>query len=363
MNEFIQNILDNPLAALLVIGNLIVIESLLSVDNAAVLATMVMDLPKQQRNKALRYGIIGAYVFRGLCLIFAAFLVKIWWLKPLGGIYLLWLAIDQFKDDLRIGERGSNIFKILTMVGFALLIQTQAYANILSFVNVIGGWFGGEWNLNWQFDFYNWLTLPLLGIYAIYLVYSTIKLSSDAEDDGEINKSNNRVYKFFKNKIGIFWSTVILVEIMDLAFSIDNVFAAVAFSKNILIIMIGVFIGILAMRFVAQGFVKLMEKYKFLEGCAFLVIAILGCKLLFSIYAHHFPCATITKFMEGDSGCFLASNQPVPQVHQMVWGDIITSILTVAIFFLPVLGSLLFNFPRANKIAEAAMEIVDASTK
>lgn len=51
------------------------------------------------------------------------------------------------------------------------------------------------------------------------------------------------------------------VEIMDLAFSLDNVFAAVAFTPNILLICIGVFIGILAMRFVAQRFIKLMEKY------------------------------------------------------------------------------------------------------
>jgi len=46
---------------------------------------------------------------------------------------------------------------------------------------------------------------------------------------------------------------------MDLAFSIDNVFAAVAFTDNLWLIMIGVFIGILAMRFVAQSFVKLIE--------------------------------------------------------------------------------------------------------
>ncbi|UOQ77964.1 hypothetical protein MUN84_04840 [Hymenobacter sp. 5516J-16] len=65
MNVHLQQILDNPLAALAIVGNLVIIESLLSVDNAAVLATMVSDLPREQRQKALRYGIIGAYVFRG----------------------------------------------------------------------------------------------------------------------------------------------------------------------------------------------------------------------------------------------------------------------------------------------------------
>jgi len=73
MVDLLQQIADNPLASLLVIGNLIVIESLLSVDNAAVLATMVMDLPVKQRAAALKYGIIGAYLFRGLCLFLPLF--------------------------------------------------------------------------------------------------------------------------------------------------------------------------------------------------------------------------------------------------------------------------------------------------
>ena len=42
MNALIQEIISNPVGTLLIIGNLILIESLLSVDNAAVLATMVI---------------------------------------------------------------------------------------------------------------------------------------------------------------------------------------------------------------------------------------------------------------------------------------------------------------------------------
>ena len=92
MQELIDEILNNPGASLAIIGNLIIIESLLSVDNAAVLATMVMDLPEEERKKALKFGIWGAYFFRGLAMIFASILIKIWWLKPLGGLYLLYLV-------------------------------------------------------------------------------------------------------------------------------------------------------------------------------------------------------------------------------------------------------------------------------
>lgn len=255
-----------------IIGLLIIIESLLSVDNAAVLATMVMDLPPHQRARALKYGIIGAYFFRGLCLILAGFLVSVWWLKPLGGLYLLYLVWDWWKG----------------------------------------------------------------------------KQTPEKEDD-LLDKESNWIYRVTVGSIGNFWATVALVEVMDLAFSIDNVFAAVAYTPNIIAIWIGVFIGILAMRFVAQGFVRLMEKYSFLETCAFVVIGILGVKLALSIVTHNFPCSGFARFMEGDAACNKSNGLPAGE-HTMVYGDMLTTVLTLAIFFLPIITSLLFNFPRRRAL-------------
>ncbi len=257
MDSILQHILHDISIqqALLIILNLIIIESLLSVDNAAVLATMVMDLPKEQRKKALKYGIIGAYVFRGICLILAAWLIKIWWLKALGGLYLLYLFIDYFYTK-----------------------------------------------------------------------------STPKTEDDLLNKKESKFYKYTFGLLGSFWSTVALVELMDLAFSIDNVFAAVAFTDNIYLIWTGVFIGILAMRFVAQSFVKLMEKYPFLEKAAFIVIGILGIKLLLSIPAHYCTDMPIFKFIESEKF------------------DLFVSILTVLVFFVPVITSILFNYPRHHSI-------------
>lgn len=127
--------------------------------------------------------------------------------------------------------------------------------------------------------------------------------------------------------LGNFWATVCLVELMDMAFSIDNVFAAVAFTPNIILVCIGVFIGILAMRFIAQWFVKLMAKYSFLETAAFVVIAILGIKLTLSLYEHYYPKTILSKLLSSHNA------------------DIGISVLTVGIFFIPILTSLLFNYP------------------
>ena len=309
MNELLQEILNNPLPALAVIGNLIIIESLLSVDNAAVLATLVIDLPKEQRSRALRYGILGAYAFRGLAMIFASYLIGFWWLKPIGGLYLLWLVIDQFKHQLKLGELGSLIFRFLSLAALLFLIQNDGSISVAAL----------------------WTFRILSGIYLTYVVYSIAKIKEDMEDDGEINKSNNSVYQFFYKKIGTFWSTVILVEIMDMAFSIDNVFAAVAFTPNILLIYVGVFIGILAMRFIAQWFVKLMEKYSFLETSAFVVIFMLSLKLLLALLVHYQPESMISKFGE-DSNV-----------------ELLISVLTMMIFFAPIITSVLFNFPKRNE--------------
>ena len=254
VNTLWQDIISHPGASLAIIGNLIIIESLLSVDNAAVLATMVMDLPREQRDKALKYGIWGAYFFRGLAMIFAAVLIKIWWLKPIGGLYLLYLVYDWWKGKQTV-----------------------------------------------------------------------------TEEDDLIDKESNWLYKLTVGSFGTFWATVCLVELMDMAFSIDNVFAAVAFTPNIILVCIGVFIGILAMRFIAQWFVTLMEKYSFLETSAFIVIAILGVKLVLSLYEHFYPESAISQFLGSHAA------------------DITISVLTVSIFFIPIITSLLFNVPKVNK--------------
>ena len=43
---------------------LVALEGLLSADNAMVMAVLVLGLPRHQQQKALRYGILGAFAFR-----------------------------------------------------------------------------------------------------------------------------------------------------------------------------------------------------------------------------------------------------------------------------------------------------------
>lgn len=182
----------------LIIVQLFVLESLLSVDNATALAAMVKHLPEKQQKRALRYGLAGAYAFRFGCLFAASYLLRYQWLKIAGGLYLIKLTYKFFKNR-----------------------------------------------------------------------------SADETDIEGMAKG--------------FWATVIAVEVLDFCLSIDNIFAAVALTDSIVLIMIGVGIGILSMRFIAFKFVKLIQLYPSLEGSAFIVIAILGIKLILSGCVHYMP--------------------------------------------------------------------------
>jgi len=78
------------------IGVLIALEGLLSADNAMVLAVLVLGLPKDQQRKALRYGIVGAFVFRTLATLLAVYLIGLGWVKLVGAGYLMYLTMHHF---------------------------------------------------------------------------------------------------------------------------------------------------------------------------------------------------------------------------------------------------------------------------
>lgn len=87
----------HPSAAdLATIGTLVVLEGLLSADNALVMAVMVLGLPEAQRKKALSYGLVGAFVLRIIATLLAVFLMQLLWVKVAGGAYLLYLVWQHF---------------------------------------------------------------------------------------------------------------------------------------------------------------------------------------------------------------------------------------------------------------------------
>lgn len=198
-----------------IILQVIFLEGILSIDNAAVLGAMVSVLPKDQmipwpgplksfgppvhrilggqRSAALKVGLLGAYFGRGLMLVLASFVIRNHFLKILGAAYLIKLAFENLGEP----EPGEED-------------QTRA---------------------------------------------------KSVEGKG-------------------FWSVVIAVELADLAFSLDNVVAVVALSDNLWIVMFGVAIGIITMRFAAGIFTLMILKEPILKPAAYIVVFNIGAELL-----------------------------------------------------------------------------------
>lgn len=95
--------MDFQAADLITIALLVVLEGLLSADNALVLAILVLGLPKRDQRKALRYGILGAFFFRIVAILLAVHLIQVGFVKLIGAAYLLWLSYSHF-----FGKRGEG---------------------------------------------------------------------------------------------------------------------------------------------------------------------------------------------------------------------------------------------------------------
>ena len=122
---------------LVTIGLLVILEGLLSADNALVLAILVLGLPREQQRKALRYGILGAFAFRILAILLATQLIEFGWVKLLGGGYLMWLTISHFfLHGSDAGERR-NIKPARPWLGLSAFWATVAKVELTDIVFAI----------------------------------------------------------------------------------------------------------------------------------------------------------------------------------------------------------------------------------
>lgn len=80
-----------------IIISLILLECLLSVDNAVVLAAQTQSLPTQkQQTEALLYGLWGSYILRFIMIGLGTFMIHIWEVKLIGSLYLMYLVFSFF---------------------------------------------------------------------------------------------------------------------------------------------------------------------------------------------------------------------------------------------------------------------------
>ncbi len=111
------------------------------------------------------------------------------------------------------------------------------------------------------------------GIYLLSLFLSKIRDKFRTENITNISNLKNSSAKSLL-------STVFLLAITDLAFSVDSVAAAVAISDQFILVTTGAVIGVIALRFTSGLFIKWLEIYSRLELAGYIAVGLVGLKLL-----------------------------------------------------------------------------------
>ena len=120
-----------------VIISLIIIEGLLSVDNMLAIATLAAQLPEKQKKLALRTGLAGAYVFRGVALFFVGFIMANEWIKFLGAFYLIHLMAEHFSDFAAENDNDAETKPHKPRTFWSVVIAIQLMDLSLSVDNVV----------------------------------------------------------------------------------------------------------------------------------------------------------------------------------------------------------------------------------
>ena len=133
----IAEILPQLREAAPIIISLIIIEGLLSVDNMLAIATLASQLPEKQKKLALRTGLAGAYVFRGVALFFVGFIMDNEWIKFLGAFYLIHLMAEHFSDYAAANDENPETQPHKPRTFWATVIAIQLMDLSLSVDNVV----------------------------------------------------------------------------------------------------------------------------------------------------------------------------------------------------------------------------------
>lgn len=173
----------------------------------------------------------------------------------------------------------------------------------------------------------NWW-LKLVG--ALYLVWLPIK-----HWRGKAHEKATGVRKAATIfGLSALWSTVVYVELLDIAFALDQVLVAVALTDEVLIIIVASMTAIVFLRISASYMSRIMDWFPALEDLAYLAVGFVGLKLLYEEAAHYFHAC-------GDGGWPLC---PVPKYVSIG--------ITMTLLVIPVVVKFALDRWRARRAPE-----------
>ena len=113
--------------------SIVLIDLILAGDNAVVIAAAVRTLPRKQRQKGILLGAGVAVVLRVVLTYFASQLLQMSYVKLIGGIFILWIAVKLFVDSAPEEEVRRNATSILQALWVIVVADlTMSVDNVLA---------------------------------------------------------------------------------------------------------------------------------------------------------------------------------------------------------------------------------------
>ena len=230
---------------LAIVGLLVILEGVLSIDNALVLGLLAKRLPKHEQPRALTYGLVGAFAFRLIAIGTAGLLLRWRIVKLIGGGYLVYIAVKHLFFE---SQESDHDKLTVSPEGEPVLVDERT----------------GE---------------PL----------------TRAEEDIEIKERVPVDSPAYTRPPGAakFWPTVLVIELTDIAFAVDSILAAIALvgsapadhpedalHPKLWVVLVGGMLGVILMRFAAVVFIKLLDRFPRFEQAAYFLVSVIGGKLL-----------------------------------------------------------------------------------
>jgi YjbE family integral membrane protein len=112
---------------------IVIVNLLLSGDNAVVIALACRNLPPKQRRWGIFWGAFGAIALRIVLTVFALSLLELPWLKLIGGVLLLWIGVKLIAEEEGAGDEVAASDRLLAAIKTVIIADV-----VMSLDNVLG---------------------------------------------------------------------------------------------------------------------------------------------------------------------------------------------------------------------------------
>lgn len=124
---------------MIVLLQIILINLVLSGDNAVVIALACRKLPEEHKKKAILIGTVGAILLRIILTLIAAYLLEIPFIEVIGSLLLLWIAIKLLREEDEETEikQGTSFWAAVKTIIVADFVM--GLDNVLGVAGAAGG--------------------------------------------------------------------------------------------------------------------------------------------------------------------------------------------------------------------------------